>query len=100
MVGCAGTIGDIERVGTAREPEPQAIAALRPDLIVTGAVDRLHDLADAELVEVLRRVASVVAVDVDRPDAATADLRALFGPVVGGGRPAAEPVSDRRVGAP
>jgi hypothetical protein len=40
-------------------------------------------------------VAPVVAVDLGRPDVATADLRALLGTVVGGGRPATEPVSDR-----
>ncbi len=86
LVGCAGTC--------------DGVAALRPDLIVTGAVDGRHDLAEAGLVEALRRVAPVVAVDLGRPVAAAADLRALLGPLVGGGRAASRPVSDRRVGAP
>jgi len=100
MVGCAGTIDDVEVVGASRAPDPGAVAALRPDLIVSGAVDGVHDLADAWLVEALRKVAPVVAVEPGRQAAATADLRALLGPVVGGGTPATEPVSDRRVGAP
>jgi ABC-type Fe3+-hydroxamate transport system substrate-binding protein len=99
MVGCAGTLDDIEAdgiqaVGAARAPDPQAVAALRPDVIVTGAVDRLHDLTDVRLVEALRQVAPVVAVDVGRLAVATADLRALLGPVIGE-RPPAEPVPDR-----
>ena len=85
LVGCSGSIDDV--------------AALRPDLIVTGAVDRVHDLLDARLVAALRRLAPVVAVDVGRPAVAVADLRALLGPLIGG-PPASEPVSERRVGAP
>jgi ABC-type Fe3+-hydroxamate transport system substrate-binding protein len=100
VVGCAGRLDGIATVGVPRAPDPQAVAALRPDVIVTGAVDGAHDLAGTGLVEALRGVAPVVAVDVARPVAAAADLRALLGPAVGGGRPAAEPVSDRRVGAP
>jgi hypothetical protein len=84
-VGCSGCVDDV--------------AALRPDLIVTSAVDRVHDLLDARLVAALRRLAPVVAVDVGRPAVAVADLRALLGPLIGG-RPASEPVSERRVGAP
>ena len=57
------------------------MAALNPDVIVAGAVDRAHDLADARLVEALRRVAPVVAVHSDRPAAARADLRALLATV-------------------
>jgi ABC-type Fe3+-hydroxamate transport system substrate-binding protein len=100
LTGCAATLADIEAVGAPRAPDPKAVAALRPDVIVTGAVGGVHDLANRSLVETLRRVAPVVAVDVGRPTAAVADLRAMFGTVVGGGPPAAEPVSDRRVGAP
>jgi ABC-type Fe3+-hydroxamate transport system substrate-binding protein len=96
LVGCAGSVDGVETVGASRAPDPQAVAALRPDVIVTGAIDGAHDLDGAGLVEALRRVAPVVAVDTGRPAAATADLRALLG----GGRPAVEPVSDRRVGAP
>jgi ABC-type Fe3+-hydroxamate transport system substrate-binding protein len=99
MVGCAGTIEDVDVIGASRAPDPQVVAALLPDVIVTGAVDRVHDLVDVGLVEALRMVAPVVAVDVGRPSVAVADLRALLGPAIGG-RPATEPVSDRRVGAP
>jgi ABC-type Fe3+-hydroxamate transport system substrate-binding protein len=99
LIGCAGNLDDIDAVGSPRSPDPQVVAAVRPDVIVTGAVDRVHDLADLRLVEALRRVAPVVAVDVGRPAVAAADLRAMLGPVIGG-PPAAEPVSDRRVGAP
>ncbi len=99
LVGCAGVLDEVDVVGAPRAPDPQAVAALRPDVIVTGAVDRVHDLADVRLVEALRKVAPIVAVDVGRPAAAVADLRALLGPVIGG-RPATEPVSDRRAPAP
>jgi ABC-type Fe3+-hydroxamate transport system, periplasmic component len=98
MVGCAGTLDDVEPIGAPRAPNPEAVAALRPDVIVTGAVDRGHDLTDVRLVEALRRVAPVVAVDVGRP-AALADLRALLGAVVVE-RPAAKPIPDRPTGPP
>lgn len=100
MVGCAGVFDDVEVVGEPRAPDPGAVAALRPDVIVSGAVGGVHDLVDAGLVEVLRQVAPVVAVELGRQVVAAADLRALLGPVIGGGPPATEPVSDRRVGAP
>jgi hypothetical protein len=99
MVGCAGSADGVESVGTSQAPDVAAVAALRPDVIVTGAVDREHDLADAGLVEALRSVAPVVAVDTGRAVAAEADVRALLGQIIGG-RPATEPMSDRRVGAP
>jgi ABC-type Fe3+-hydroxamate transport system substrate-binding protein len=99
LVGCAGTLDDVELVGASRAPDPDAVAALRPDVIVAGAVDRAHDLADVRLVEALRRVAPVVAVDVGRPAAALSDLRALLGPVVVE-RPAAKPLPDRPTGPP
>lgn len=99
VVGCAGNLDDVEPVGEPREPDPEAVAALRPDVIVVGAVDRAHDLTDAAIVEALRRVAPVVAVDVGRPAAAMADLRALLG---SGGveRRAARPLPDRPIGPP
>ncbi len=100
LAGCAGTLDGVPVVGPSRAPDLRAVAALRPDVIVTGAVDRQHDLVDLRLVEALRRVAPVVAVDVGRERVAVAELRALLGPVIGGGRPATEPVSQRRVGAP
>jgi ABC-type Fe2+-enterobactin transport system substrate-binding protein len=99
IVGCAGTLGDMAIVGAPRVPDPRAVAALRPDVIVTGAVDRVHDVS-AGLVAALRQVSPVVAVEVGHRAVALADLRALLGQVVGGGRPASEPVSNRRVGAP
>lgn len=86
VVACGGSAADI--------------ASLRPDLIVSDAVDVAHDLPGHGGVEALRQVAPVVAVDLARRSAATADLRALLGPAVGGGWPATEPVSDRRVGSP
>ena len=100
LVGCAGTCDGVATVGPPRAPDPRAIAALRPDLIVTGAVDRAHDLVDRALVAVLRRVAPVVAVETGRRAVAAAELRALLGAVVGGAAPATRPVSDERVGAP
>jgi ABC-type Fe2+-enterobactin transport system substrate-binding protein len=79
VVGCAGRLDGIEQVGASRRPDPAAVAALRPDLIVVGAVDRVPDLADPALIDALRRIAPVVAVDMGRPTAARADLRALLG---------------------
>jgi ABC-type Fe3+-hydroxamate transport system substrate-binding protein len=99
VVGCAGTLDGVEPVGAARGPDPKAVAALRPDVIVAGAVDRVHDLRDGRLVEVLRRVAPVVAVDVERPAAAMADLRALLASVVVERR-APEPEPERPPGPP
>ena len=79
VVGCAGGVEGVESVGPPRAPDPAAVAALRPDAIVVGAVNRVHDLVDARLVVALRRVALVIAVDLGRPEAATRDLRALLG---------------------
>jgi len=79
VVGCAGTVEGIEPVGAPRSPDPSAVAALRPDAIVVGAVDRGYDLADLRLVATLRRTAPVIAVDLARPESAARDLRALLG---------------------
>ena len=79
VVGCAGTVEGIASVGPPRTPDPAAIAGLRPDAIIVGAVDRVPDLADARLVATLRQTAPVIAVDLARPDAAVPDLRALLG---------------------
>ena len=57
VVGCAGTVEGIESVGPPRTPDPAAVAALRPDAIIVGAVDRVPDLADARLVAALRQIA-------------------------------------------
>jgi ABC-type Fe3+-hydroxamate transport system substrate-binding protein len=65
-------------VGELGHPDPAAVAAQRPDVIVVGAVDRVLQL-DAPVVAALRAVAPVVAVDVGRPSEAVADLRALLG---------------------
>ena len=100
MVGCAGSLEDVEVIGAPRAPDPRAVAALRPDVIVSGAVDGDHDLVDAGVLELLRKVAPVVAVEPARPTEAAADLRALLGRLIGGAPPATEPVSGRRVGAP
>jgi ABC-type Fe3+-hydroxamate transport system substrate-binding protein len=79
IVGCAGTVDGIEPVGPPRAPDPRAVGALRPDVIVVGAVDRTHDLVDERLVHALRQVAPVIAVALGRPAAAAADMRALLG---------------------
>jgi ABC-type Fe3+-hydroxamate transport system substrate-binding protein len=100
LIGCTGVDGGVVVVGMPRAPDPQAVAQLRPDLIVTGAVDRVHDLVNLALVDMLRRVAPVIAVETGRPAVAVADLRALLGVAVGGTRPATRPVSNERVGAP
>ena len=79
VVGCAGTVEGIASVGPPRTPDPAAIAALRPDAIIVGVVDRVPDLADARLVAALRRIAPLIAVNLAHPEAATRDLRALLG---------------------
>ena len=79
VVGCAGTVEGIEPVGAPRRPHPAAVAALRPDAIIVGAVDGGYDLMDPRLVATLRQTAPVIAVDLARPDAALPDLRALLG---------------------
>ena len=79
IVGCAGTVDGVEQVGPPRAPDPRAVGALRPDVIVVGAVDRTHDLVDERLVHALRQVAPVIAVELGRPAAAAADMRALLG---------------------
>lgn len=86
VVGCAGPLDGVASVGETRSPDPQAVAALRPSVIVTGAVGRAHDLTDPAVVTALRKVAPVVAVDLGRRASATADLRALLGSVQPPGR--------------
>lgn len=86
VVGCAGALDGVPVAGETRAPDPASVAALRPDVIVTGAVGRAHDLADPAVVGQLRAIAPVVAVDLGRPAEVTADLRALLGPVVPPGR--------------
>jgi hypothetical protein len=65
-------------VSSVGEPDPAAVAAQRPDIIVVSAVDRVLQLDD-RVVAALRAVAPVVAVDAGRPSEAEADLRALLG---------------------
>lgn len=81
LVGCAGQLDGVESVGGQRAPDPAAVQALKPDVIVTGANGRAHDLADPRVLGRLRAIAPVVAVDLDRRTAAAADLRALLGSV-------------------
>lgn len=86
VVGCAGPLDGVAAVGESRHPDPAAVSELRPSVIVTGAVGRAHDLADPAVLAALRRIAPVVAVDLDRRASAAADLRALLGPVQPPGR--------------
>ncbi len=79
--GCAGVLDGVDAVGDARAPDPAAVAALRPDVIVTGLTDGGHDLADRAMLGRLRQIAPVIAVDLGRRAAMAADLRALLGPV-------------------
>jgi ABC-type Fe3+-hydroxamate transport system substrate-binding protein len=65
-------------VSPVGEPDPAAVVAQRPDIIVVSAVDRVLQLDD-RVVAALRAVAPVVAVDAGRPSEAEADLRALLG---------------------
>lgn len=95
LIGCAGALDGVERVGPPRAPDPKAVAALRPDVIVVGAVDRTHDLADTRLLAVLWRVAPVIAVEVGRPAAAVPDMRALIGRL---DRPTPGSTNGRRAG--
>ncbi|BBG04552.1 MULTISPECIES: hypothetical protein [Pseudonocardia] len=81
VIGCAGPLDGAEPVGAERAPDPQAVAALRPDAIVTGLSDGRHDLADPAVLGRLRQAAPVVAVDLARRAATAADLRALLGAV-------------------
>ncbi|ANY07466.1 hypothetical protein AFB00_15500 [Pseudonocardia sp. HH130630-07] len=81
VVGCAGELDGVDPVGEARAPDPQAVAALRPDAIVTGSVAGRHDLAEPAVLGRLRDIAPVVAVDLRRRAASAADLRALLGTV-------------------
>jgi ABC-type Fe3+-hydroxamate transport system substrate-binding protein len=82
LVACAGEADGLPPVGGPGRPDPVAVAGQRPDVIVAGAVDRVLAL-DGPVAAALRRVAPVVAVDLDRPAAAAADLRALIGSVAG-----------------
>ncbi|MEJ8280290.1 hypothetical protein [Pseudonocardia spirodelae] len=81
VVGCAGPLEGVDPVGDERAPDPDAVRALRPDAIVTGATGRRHDLADPALLGRLRDIAPTIAVDLGRRAASAADLRALLGTV-------------------
>jgi hypothetical protein len=70
-------------------PDPQAVADLRPDIVVAASAGGALDLP-GPLAAALRRTAVVVAVDLARPDAARADLRALFGTTDADRRPVAD----------
>ncbi|MBP2365890.1 hypothetical protein [Pseudonocardia parietis] len=81
LVGVAGTLDGVEQVGDERAPDPAAVAAVRPDVVVTGCADGGYDLADPRLLGRLREIAPVVAVDLGRRAETSADLRALLGAV-------------------
>lgn len=81
VVGCAGSLEGVEQIGAERTPDPDAVAALRPDAVVTGFAGGRHDLVDPSVLGRLREIAPVIAVDVARRAASAADLRALLGPV-------------------
>lgn len=81
VVGCAGTLDGVDPVGADRAPDPEVVAAARPDAVVTGFAGGRHDLADPSVLGRLREIAPVIAVDLDRRAASAADLRALLGPV-------------------
>lgn len=68
----------VNLAGEPGHPDPAAVAAQRPHIIVVSAVDRVLQLDD-RVVAALRAVAPVVAVDAGRPSEAVADLRALLG---------------------
>jgi ABC-type Fe3+-hydroxamate transport system substrate-binding protein len=85
LVGSAGTVPGVAAVG--EPPDPRAVADLRPDVVVSAASGGALDLP-GPLVAALRRTAAVVAVDLSRPEAARADLRALFGATDADRRPA------------
>jgi prevent-host-death family protein len=91
VIGCAGRLGDVPMIGDDRRPDARAVAALRPDGIITGTRDGRHDLADPAVVDALRSTAPVIAVDTARAAVARAELRALLGPT---GRPAVPPPVD------
>ena len=81
ITGCAGPLDGVDAVGGSRAPDPDAVAAKRPDAIVTGLADGAHDVVDREVLGRLRQIAPVIAVDPARRAATSADLRALLGPV-------------------
>ncbi|MDN5861408.1 MAG: hypothetical protein L0H84_22630 [Pseudonocardia sp.] len=86
VVGCAGDLDGVASVGAERTPDASVVAELRPNAIVTGTVERRHDLAVP--VAPLRAIAPVIAVDLTRAGIAAAELRALIGTVAPPGSPA------------
>lgn len=81
VAGCAGELDGVDVVGDPRTPDPDRVAALRPDAIITGLADGAHDITDRGVLGRLRQTAPVIAVDLARRAATAADLRALLGPV-------------------
>ncbi|MGE3285373.1 MAG: hypothetical protein AB7J32_04605 [Pseudonocardia sp.] len=68
-------------LGPAGRPDPDLVAALRPDAIVTAVRGRAYVVGGHELMAALRRTAPVIGIDPTRADDAAADLRALVGAV-------------------
>lgn len=81
VLGAAFDLDGIAHLGPASRLDLAAIAELRPHVIVTSAEQGAHNPAIAPQVAALRRIAPVVAIDLTRPGAAAADLRALLGAV-------------------
>jgi iron complex transport system substrate-binding protein len=73
-------VDGISKVGVVYEPDVEAVAALRPDLIVHEATGGKMLFHSDGIVESLRRIAPVVAVDTFRPvEAVMADVARLLG---------------------
>jgi ABC-type Fe3+-hydroxamate transport system substrate-binding protein len=72
---------ELADLGPAGRPDPDMVAALRPDAIVTAVRGRAYVLAGRDLMAALRRTAPVIGIDPTRTLAAAADLRALIGAV-------------------
>lgn len=81
VAGCAGALDGVDAVGESHAPDPDAVAAKRPDAIITGLADGAYDVVDRSVLGRLRQIAPVIAVDLGRRAATAADLRALLGPV-------------------
>lgn len=76
--GCPPDVADL---GPAGRPDADAVAALRPDAVVTAVRGRAYVVGGHELMAALRRTAPVIGIDPARTQAAAADLRALVGAV-------------------
>lgn len=72
--------------GARHDGTAAALAALAPDVILVRVESTdLADPARVRRLAALRRIAPVIAFDLDRPAVTAADLRALLGPATGSG---------------